>query len=327
MIEILQDDRPFLVDTLRLFLRRHQLQEQMLLHPTLSLSRDESGTLQSVGDAAGIRESMIYVEFHPNVDEERARSLEAELTDSMRWVATVTEDYREMIRAVREIGSNLERAKAHLAVGEERVAKIIRFLEWLIEDHFVFMGTRHYAVRRHQGELEIVLQPGGLGMWRGDTDSRFIEPQRGAEIPVGLRSSLDDPLIVQVMKGWTQTRIHRAGRIDRVLVKEIDENGEISGFSIIAGLFGNRALRTPSSLIPLLAERLDQILETDAAAPGSHRYKALVTAFDSAPMEFLFGASIEDNATLIREIIDAEGGKSSGSSCAPTPPATHSTQQ
>jgi glutamate dehydrogenase len=307
VIEILQDDRPFLVDTLRLFLRRHQLQEQMLLHPTLSLIRDESGTLQSVGDAAGIRESMIYVEFHPSVDEERLRSLEVELTDVMRRVAQVTEDHRIMIREVREIGSNIELAKAHLDVGEERVAKIIRFLDWLIEDQFVFMGTRRYDVRRHVGELEITLRPGGLGMWRDNTDSRFIEPQRGAEIPIGLRLSLEDPRIVQVMKGWTQTRIHRAGRIDRILVKEIDENGELSGFSIIAGLFGNRALRTPCSLIPLLAERLDQILETDSAAPGSHRYKAIVTAFDSAPMEFLFGASVEDNATLIREIIDIEG--------------------
>ena len=307
VIEILQDDRPFLVDTIRLFLRRHRLQEQMLLHPTLSVVRDESGTLQSVGAAAEIRESLIYIEFYPRVDEGRARALEAELAILMSWVANVTEDHHRMIREVREIGANIERARAHLDVGDGRVEKIGRFLDWIIEDHFVFMGTRRYDVRVEGDEFEVALQPGGLGMWREGSDSLFSEPRRAAEVPLALRRSLEDPRIVQVMKGWTQTRIHRAGRIDRILVKEFDEKGDLCGFSIIAGLFGNRALRMPSSLVPLLAERLEQILDTDEAAPGSHRYKAIVSAFDSAPMEFLFGAPVEDNAALIREIVENEG--------------------
>jgi glutamate dehydrogenase len=307
VIEILQDDRPFLVDTLRLFLRRHRLQEQMLLHPTMSVIRDESGTLQSMGDAAESRESLIYVEFYPRVDDERALALETELRDVMGWVASVTEDHRRMIREVREIGANIELASTHVDADVARVAKICRFLDWIIEDHFVFMGTRRYDVRKVDGELEIALRSGGLGMWRNDTDSRFSQAQRGEGIPDTLRHALDDPRIVQVMKGWTQTRIHRAGRIDRIMVKEFDEHGELSGFAIIAGLFGNRALRMPSSLVPLLAERLEQILDADGSAPGSHRYKAIVTAFDSAPMEFLFGAPVEDNAALVREIVETEG--------------------
>jgi len=307
LIEIVQEDRPFLVDTLRLFLRRHRLQEQMLFHPTLSVDRDEAGHLRSVGGADGTRESFIYVELYPRVSEEQIPELEAELSQVMGWVANITDDHRRMIRAVREIGANIELSTHHIEGGEERVAKIGRFLDWLVEDQFVFMGTRRYHVRHVEGELEIELRPDGLGMWRGETDSRFSEPRRGDEIPAGLRRSLGDPRIVQVTKGWTESRIHRAGRIDRIFVKELDEHGALVGFSIISGLFAYRALRIPSSAVPLLAERLDQILERERAVPGSHRHKALVAAFDSAPMEFLFGAPVEDNAALIREIVETEG--------------------
>ncbi|MHA7839963.1 MAG: hypothetical protein ACX98W_21070, partial [bacterium] len=311
VIEILQRDRPFLVDTLRLFLRRHRMQEQMFLHPTLPIGRDEKGRLRSVGEDDAPRESLIYVEVYPRIEEARARELEGELDQVMRWVANVTDDHRRMIRFVREIGANVEFAKDFIEGGAERVAKIGRFLDWLVEDHFVFMGARSYDIRGADGEpeeLEIALRPGhGLGMWRSDAESRFGEARHGSAIPPSLRHSLEDPRIVQVSKGWTESRIHRAGRIDRILVKEHDERGRISGFYIISGLFTFGALRMPSSQVPLLAERLDQILEAEGAAPGSHRYKALVTAFDSAPMEFLFGAEVEENAALIREIVDAEG--------------------
>ncbi len=308
VIEVLQPDRPFLVDTLRLFLRRHRLQEQMLLHPTIRIRRDAAGRLCSVGDEEGVLESLIYVEVYPRVDEVRARDLESELAQIMGWVANVTDDHRRMIRFVREIGANVEFARDHIEGGEERVAKISRFLDWLVEHHFVFMGARRYEIRGLGDEMEIVLRPeAGLGMWRSDGESRFREPRRGAEIPPVLRYSLADPRLVQVSKGWTESRIHRSGRIDRILVKEHDEQGRLSGFSILSGLFTFAALRMPSSQVPLLAERLEQILEAEGAEPGSHRYKALVAAFDSAPMEFLFGAEVAENAALIREIVDAEG--------------------
>jgi glutamate dehydrogenase len=310
VITLLQEDRPFLVDTLRLFLRRHGLQAQVLLHPTMMMKRGDDGVLLSVGDEGAIRESFIYIEFYPRVEEGRARALEVELRQIMGWVANITGDHRRMIRVVREIGASLESASEHIEGGGERLGKIGRFLEWIVEDHFVFMGTRAYDVRTVDGELEIVMRAGGgLGMWRDQTESRFSEPQRGIAIPAGLRNSLEDPRIVQVSKGWTESRIHRAGRIDRILVKDLDDRGEILGFYIVAGLFTFSALRTPSSHVPLLAERLEQILEAEGAALGSHRYKAFVTAFDSAPMEFLLGAEVEDNAALIREVVYGEGGE------------------
>ncbi len=314
VIEILQDDRPFLVDTLRLLLHRCRLREQWLLHPTLNVERDAAGRLVRVletdaSPTAGTRrESFIYIEIFPRLDHERSRTFEEELRTVMERVANVTDDHPRMIRAVRDIQENVEFAGQTLDVEAGRSDKIGRFLEWLVAGHFVLMGVRRYDARRTDAGWQVTIRASeGLGMWRGEHASRFAHPLLGDDIPIGLRTTLDDPRIIQISKGWIESRIHRAGRLDRILLKEHDDQGRVCGFQIISGLFTFAALRTPSSELPLLAERLAQILEEDGAPVGTHRYKAIIAAFDSAPMEFLLGASVDDNAELISEIVNAEG--------------------
>jgi glutamate dehydrogenase len=226
----------------------------------------------------------------------------------MQTVADVTDDYRRMVRAVRSLWANLEYAGRFLPDGTERAAKICRFLDWLLADHFVLMGFRAYDVTTVDGEPEVRLRPrSGLGMWRRGETSRFQTPKRGGEVPEELRRSLGDPRIIQISKARAESRIHREGRLDRVFLKEHDEEGRLSGFVILSGLFTSRALRTPSSQVPLLSERLEAILAQEAATPGSHRHKAIVAAFDSAPVEFLLSSDVEGNAALIREMVGSEG--------------------
>jgi glutamate dehydrogenase len=162
VVEVLQDDRPFLVDTVRLTLRRRALAEQLLLHPILAALRDAEGRLRSLaGGPAARRESFIYVEIFPRLEtpEERA-GFEAELRRALATVADVTDDYRRLADAVRELAANVEAAGRFIPDGAERAAKIRRFLEWLLADHFVLMGFRASDFAEAGGEREVRLRPG-----------------------------------------------------------------------------------------------------------------------------------------------------------------------
>ena len=110
-------------------------------------------------------------------------------------------------------------------------------------------------------------------------------------------------------KSRLEARVHREGRLDRAMVKEHDEEGRLTGIAIVHGLFSFRALQNAASQVPLLAERLDQILVEDGAPAASHRHKAIVAAFDCAPVEFLLSSDVDDIAALIREIVGSEGSK------------------
>ncbi len=313
VVAILQDDRPFLVDTIRLLLRRHGLREQWFLHPTLTVTRSDDGRLERFvgGDAESIpqsqRESLIYIEVFPRLEGEAAAAFIEDLDFVMGRLACVTDDHKRMIRAVRDVEANVEFAGHVTDVAVGRSEKICRFLDWLIDDHFVLLGVRRYDISGTSNAWHVRLRDGAeLGIWRAG-DEPTTTQTLDDDLPQRLPEALDDPRIIQISKGGIESRIHRAGRIDRVLVKEHDDRGEVCGVCVVSGLFTFAALRTPSSKLPLLAERLEQILEEDGAPAGSHRNKALIAAFDSAPMEFLLDASVQDNATLISEIVEAEG--------------------
>jgi glutamate dehydrogenase len=313
VIEVLQDDRPFIVDTLALALSRHGFQERLVLHPLLRITRDAQGRLQGVepSENGAPLESYVYVEAVPRVeDEDRLGELERTVLEVMGWVADVTEDHRRMIRAIRELMANLEYAGQSIEGGPKRAANVERFLDWIVEGRFVFVGMRRYRVSRVEGELEVQIVPGtGLGMWRNDDSSRLCEARRGAAIPGEIRGDLEDSRIILINKSHMESRIHRHGRLDRIVVKEHDDRGRVTGFAIIVGLFTQAVLRTPGSQIPLLSDRLHEVVDRIHVAYGSHYHKAIVAAFDSAPVELLIGADVDAIVELLQDLVEAAGSK------------------
>jgi glutamate dehydrogenase len=312
VIEVLQDDRPFLVDTARLVLRRLGLRERLFLHPILGVRRDAAGRLIAIDHAPDApRESLLHVEVSPRLDEPARRTeVEERLRAAMEQVRAVTEDFARMVRAVRELEARVEFAGPLLEPdGPLRARRVRKFLDWLVEGHFLFMGLRRYALRAlPDGDVEVQLVPGsGLGLFRDDRTSRLREPRRGDAIPDELRDILDDPRILVVGKSRIESPIHRAGRLDRLAVSEYDDAGRPCGLAILVGLFTAQALRTPGSKVPLLSGRLEQILRDEGVEPRSHRHRALFDAFDSAPLEVLLGTDVEGVAALLREIVAGEG--------------------
>ncbi|MBW2419982.1 MAG: NAD-glutamate dehydrogenase [Deltaproteobacteria bacterium] len=311
VVEVLQDDHPFIVDSLRLALRKVAQQERLVIHPILCAERDAEGRLlrvKSPGDGER-RESYVYVEFVPRLDEGgRCDELEHSVSQVMGWARDVTTDHRRMIRAVRELVANLEYSGPFLAGGIPRAEKIQRFLDWIVDGRFVFMGMRRYSLRYVDGVPEVQALPKtGLGMWREDGSSRLTEARRGDDIPDEMRDDIEDDRIILITKSRMESRIHRHGRLDRVVVKEHDDQGRLTGLTIMAGLFTLRVLQTPGSQIPLLSERLQAILEEIGVTYGSHDHKSIVTAFDSAPVEVLIGTEVEMLSGLLQELVGALG--------------------
>ncbi|HSJ96232.1 MAG TPA: NAD-glutamate dehydrogenase domain-containing protein, partial [Myxococcota bacterium] len=313
LLQLLQDDRPFLVDTTRLLLGRLGLRERVFLHPILGVRRDAAGRLLAIDARETTRESMMHVEVSPRVEApERLAEIEARLGQAMDQVRRVTEDFPRMVAALRALEAEVQRAGPLLAAdGPERARRVRTLLDWLVDGHFIFMGYRRYRLRP-LGErgFEVQLVPGsGLGLFRDDADSGLREPRSGDEIPDELRDILDDPRILVVGKSRIESPIHRDGRLDQLAVTEYDEAGQPCALAMLFGLFTSQALRTPGSKVPLLSGRLEQILRDEGVEPRSHRHRALFDAFDSAPLEALLGRDVESVAALVREIVDAEGSK------------------
>ena len=305
-IEIVVADQVFLVDTLRLSLNRLELRVLLLLHPLLPIEREDDGSIVRMGKAAvpRVRESYIYAEV-PRVESHARRDeIERELRTVMASAQDVVGDHRLMLEELNRHTARLESFAAELGLAPDQ--GLMGFLRWLADDNYVFVGSRHYRVRRGHEGWEVETDPGsGLGVLRDQRDSRFVRAARGDDIPQLVRSRLDDDRLVYFDKSRAEATIHRHGRLDSISIKVFDESGELVGFGRFVGLLTHKAIRTRPSDIPLLAQKRELVLDTIGAERGSHTYKAAIEAFDSLPVEFLFPSEVRDITGAVSQILKA----------------------
>src|SRR5574338_391448 len=99
VIEIVQDDMPFLVDSITVEVNRQGLTQHLIIHPVMKLRRDAEGHL--VGVAAerheeGRFESVIHVEVNRRTEAADLEALEQGLSRVLGGVQAAVADWRKM---------------------------------------------------------------------------------------------------------------------------------------------------------------------------------------------------------------------------------------
>src|SRR5690606_8707812 len=103
-IAIVNDDMPFLVDSVAATIAAQGLAIDRLVHPVLAVRRDGAGTLTMLpqGEAAGEkRESMIYIET-ARIDAKERRNLSSALAATLADVRAAVDDWPRMREALAE---------------------------------------------------------------------------------------------------------------------------------------------------------------------------------------------------------------------------------
>ncbi len=149
VIELVNDDMPFLVDSVTGALTERGLDTHLVVHPVFAVERDPTGALTGLSGgtdapSAVPRESVIQIHVD-RIDDEAARAdLIAALTAVLGDVRHAVEDWRLMVDRVAALIATLKGDPPALP-GDE-VAEAIQFLEWLRDDNFTFLGIRDYRL-------------------------------------------------------------------------------------------------------------------------------------------------------------------------------------
>jgi glutamate dehydrogenase len=283
-------DLPFLVDSVLAQLARRGLGIRRVLHPIVGVQRDEDGRIVRV---AHPREGLpLESAMHFDLDR---RLSEPELADLERAVREVLETVRRVVLAFPAIRQKLGRMVAIARAGvarypAEEVEEVVRFLEWLQEGSFVFLGYREYAF-----DDAIRVVPGsGLGLLEDESRSRYATPVPLEELPPAIRERALTGELLIVSKTNRVSPVHRNARMDYVGIRIIAPDGRVAGEARLLGLFTTKAYAEPASRTPLLHAKLQRILAAEDLVPGSHDYKAAVSLFESFPKDELFAAPTED---------------------------------
>jgi glutamate dehydrogenase len=304
VIQTLMRDRPFIVDTVREGLRQAGIAVQRLLHPILAVERDARGALRAFGGpgAHGRRESLLHVEVERVSDPDVVvEALTRRLTD----VALATDDYAAMRAQAGEAAAQLRSQLLPPPWNADR-DEVAAFLDWLGDQHFVFLGFREYQFSRQGAERRAAVRRGsGLGILRREQASSCFTPQ---PLPEALRRRLNEPPLLMVSKTNAESPIHRRGHMEYVGIKQIDAAGMVAGERRFLGLFTSKAYSEEAATVPLLRRKLEAILAAEEAVADSHDFKAIVAAFNSIPLIELLATTVADlraEVAAIRAAADA----------------------
>jgi glutamate dehydrogenase len=299
VIEIVNDDMPFLVDSVTAALNGEGLTVHLVIHPILYVSRDAEGRLEALHDPesrTGARESLMHVEISELSDPKRLQALTARLEQVLAEVRAAVTDWRAMLARAEEVRREL--AASPPPVGAEEMNETLDFLAWLADDNFTFLGFREYRFgSAGQGPAGPDIVAGsGLGVLRDDSYRVFDGLRSFATLPAETRAYLMEPHAILVTKSSQRTNVHRPVHMDAVAVKRFGPDGRPVGERLFVGLFTSAAYGTNSRSIPLLRQKVSRTLARAGFDPSSHDGKALLHILDNYPRDELF--QISENELL-----------------------------
>ncbi|GAA4331001.1 NAD-glutamate dehydrogenase [Variovorax defluvii] len=297
IIEMVNDDMPFLVDSVTMEVNRHGLTLHLIIHPLVAVERHEDGALKGLAAEAGAspsarRESFIHVEVDRVPEPARMEALAADLERVLDDVRLAVADWRPMQERVLAIVQGLDERAPPLPPQE--LAEGQAFLRWLADEHFTFLGCRSHELARVDGEDVLKVVPGsGLGILR-EAPSQPGGASAFAALPPEVRAYARRPELLVVTKSTSRSTVHRPGHLDYVAVKRFDDKGEVCGEDRFLGLFTSTAYSANPADIPLLRRKIASVVERAGLAAGSHSGKALLNILETYPRDELFQTGDDD---------------------------------
>jgi glutamate dehydrogenase len=274
-LAIINDDMPFLVDSVANAIAARHLTIHRLLHPVVCVDRDEKGKLIAIEplcDDESRRESMMYIELDradARGRQELARELRAVLTD----VRATVRDWRKLQQQMRDDAAKIEDPEGGA------------LLNWFADGAMTLLG---YEVERPGEEpsnmLGIFSIPGAPTDKGGSVGAiRYFE--QGGDVPL-------------IAKAERKSTVHRRVPLDLIVVP-IREGGKITGIGVHAGLWTSQALIQSTEDVPVLRRRLEELDRAFGFDPRGHSGKALRHAVSSVPRDLLVNLSPESGRDLV----------------------------
>lgn len=301
VVQIVNDDMPFLVDSVSAELNRHGLAVHLVIHPVVHVSRDAAGRITAIHEADkapadAVAESVMHIEIDQVSDGDGLPGLRDDLLRVLGDVRAAVNDFKAMRQRLAE---TLATVPANSPVAGEEVAEGLSFLRWMDEEHFIFLGAREYRFGR-DGEEETldILTGQGLGILRNDKVSIFDGLRHFTTLPPEVRAFVRQPRFMMVTKANKDSTVHRRAPLDAVMVKLFNEAGEEIGERLFVGLFTSTAYNRSVRDIPFLRQKVTRLLARAGFDPRGHDGKALVHILETFPRDELFQIGDDELAEI-----------------------------
>ncbi|MGA8548957.1 MAG: NAD-glutamate dehydrogenase domain-containing protein, partial [Stellaceae bacterium] len=299
IVEIGNDDMPFLVDSATAAINASDRVVHLVIHPIVDAERDPSGRLRQIRepDAAGpsdspglreptgLRESWMQIEITREPDPANLALLTQTMASVLADVRVAVGDWQPMRHTLRALLDELP-GPPQPPVSQAELAETQDFLRWLDDDNFTFLGYREY-------DFADAAEPArpALGILR-DRDYPIFGGLRDlSSLPPDVQDFLRRHELLIVTKSNLRATVHRTAHMDAIGLRRFGAGGEVVGIRLFLGLFTSLAYSRSPRSIPLLRLKVRHIVARAGLSPTGHDGKALLHILDALPRDELFQGS------------------------------------
>jgi len=291
IVEIIVEDMPFLLQSISMEVNRHGFTNHLVLHPVYAIKRNKKGTFLSFAkesDRESSNECLIHLEIDRQSNPKLITSLTQDLKKVLIDIRAATQDWQRCLDKM-QVAIDELRQPAHT---DQPFNDEIAFLQWLHDNHFVFLAYREYELVRQDDAMGSRAIPAtGLGILRDSIAS--IPEQSLIPITDDAFNVINTPQPLIITKATSKATVHRPVFMDYIGIKQYDSSGQIIGEKRFLGLYSSTAYASLLKDIPMISSKIKQLQDTFAFRHNSHQARALLFTLHSLPRDEVFQANFD----------------------------------
>ncbi|PKP90335.1 MAG: glutamate dehydrogenase [Alphaproteobacteria bacterium HGW-Alphaproteobacteria-16] len=256
-LAVVNDDMPFLVDSIAATIAAHDIAIRRVIHPVVAVTRAGDGTLAGIG-SGGLKESMVYIEME-RADARERTGLVRDLERNLSHVRAAVTDWPELRRAMTEDANR---------VADPEGGSLLR---WFQGGSMTLVGHENWHCDGTITEAAGICRKTVETPLLADVSRRLAVEwfERGGQPPLLLKSNL-------------LSSVHRRAPLDLVILP-LRDGPAITGLSIHAGLWTSAALHAAPNEVPVLRAHIAALESKFGFDPRGHTGKALAHALTNLP--------------------------------------------
>ncbi|MDX2265364.1 MAG: NAD-glutamate dehydrogenase [Hyphomicrobiales bacterium] len=284
VIDIVNDDMPFLLDTVLGELREAGVAVHLVAHPIIAVERDAGGRLVRLAapsDPNAQRESVIHIHVARIAGADARRDVILRLQTVLRSARAAALDGPAMAERLKFC---IAAHQASSPEPEADKAETARFLEWIASGAFTLLGARSYDFIPNGGMGELrPIASSGLGLLRDPALTVLRRGGAGVKLTAESREFFLSSAAIIFTTANARSSVYRRGHMDSVGVKQYAADGQVVGEHRFVGFFSTAALTGATRDIPIVRRKVASVAEKAGHAPDSHSGKTLRYVLETFP--------------------------------------------
>lgn len=301
VVEVICDDMPFIVDTMRMVINRLGLSSHLIIHMGgIKLKRNAQNQVDEVLPQSAseleegvLAEAPIFMQIDRQTDPQILQDLHQHFERALEDNRVVFEDWEKMRAQVRAAITELDEVTPALKLEQSEIQETKALLNWIEDHHFTFLGIRDYDLIQQGKDTILQAVPNtGLGVLR-DNLSHSHTRNISTMAPEAQELTLSSRILV-MSKTNTLASVHRDAYTDYIGIKRFDNTGKVVGERRIIGLYTSAAYHTNPKHIPFLRHKVALIMENSKLNPRSHSGRVMLNILETIPRDDLIQGSEDE---------------------------------